>query len=495
LQLSPNASYGDAWASLDLDSFCQAISQDNAATDPISLVKSSNSAWMSSNIDLGSSHHYNIDLSPKVVMCAGKLIELLIGSGSHNYTEFKHIHSSYIKIKDQLIKVPSSKSEIFKDRFLELPQKRALMKFMTACTTMMMTMEEEEEEESDSRSMIEFMKDHGCDAVLQSLVLHGVLLTETSYNNSSSRVPSVKQGLEMLKTHSLSVGRYGPGTGAYLSPMYGCGEIPQALCRSAAVAGAVQALRCPIKTRCCGNNEEGDDDDDNDEYQWTLNVDNGGEQELRCKAFFDGSSVNKSSSSTLTMIRRCTAILDGPVIAGEAQSIIIIPSTSNGGEHASVVWGVSLTHGTAVCPKGKALLYLWASGNTNNNDSSSSNKSLLEALDTLADTSHLVDYRRSGGDDRNEGEIVKSKVLLAMCYTQPQQREEDGQFSLPDASPTFEDAIDAAKQAYSQLYPPPTEGKTHFPLDLVPDRSTNEGSGEDEELALLEEILSKSAVQ
>jgi len=481
------------------------------AKDPISLVKSSNNAWMSSDMDLGSSHHYNIDLSPKVVMCAGNLIELLIGSGSHNYTEFKHIHSSYIKIKDQLIKVPSSKSEIFKDRFLELPQKRALMKFMTACTTMMMMMteerKEEEEEESDSRSMIEFMKDHGCDAVLQSLVLHGVLLTETSNSNSSrsssSTVPSLKHGLEMLKTHSLSVGRYGPGTGAYLSPMYGCGEIAQALCRSAAVAGAVQALRCPIKTRCCGNNEEGEEDDhDDDEYQWTVTVENGGEQELRCKEFFDGSNINKPASSTLTtMICRCTAILDGPVIAGEAQSIIIIPSTSNGGEHSSVVWGVSLTHGTAVCPKGKALLYLWASsGSTNDNDSSSnssrnSNKALLEALDMLADTSHLVDYRRSGGDNSNEGEIVKPKVLLAMCYMQPQQREKDDQFSLPDASLTFEDAIDVAKQAYFQLYPPPTGGKTHFPLDLVPDRSANEGSDEDEELALLEEILSKSAVR
>lgn len=36
------------------------------------------------------------------------------------------------------------------------------------------------------------------------------------------------------------------GTAAFLVPLYGCGELPQAFCRVAAVAGAVYVLRQPI---------------------------------------------------------------------------------------------------------------------------------------------------------------------------------------------------------------------------------------------------------
>ena len=35
--------------------------------------------------------------------------------------------------------------------------------------------------------------------------------------------------------------------GPFLTPLYGCGELPQAFCRAAAVGGAVQVLRCGIE--------------------------------------------------------------------------------------------------------------------------------------------------------------------------------------------------------------------------------------------------------
>lgn len=41
-------------------------------------------------------------------------------------------------------------------------------------------------------------------------------------------------------------GRYGADTAAFLVPMYGGGELPQAFCRVAAVAGALYVLRQPV---------------------------------------------------------------------------------------------------------------------------------------------------------------------------------------------------------------------------------------------------------
>lgn len=46
--------------------------------------------------------------------------------------------------------------------------------------------------------------------------------------------------------------RYGPGTGAFLVPLYGCGELPQAFCRVAAVAGALYVLRAPVQALLLG---------------------------------------------------------------------------------------------------------------------------------------------------------------------------------------------------------------------------------------------------
>ena len=42
---------------------------------------------------------------------------------------------------------------------------------------------------------------------------------------------SVKQGMKAMRQYLGSVGRYGPGSGAFLTPMYGCAELPQAFCR------------------------------------------------------------------------------------------------------------------------------------------------------------------------------------------------------------------------------------------------------------------------
>lgn len=37
----------------------------------------------------------------------------------------------------------------------------------------------------------------------------------------------LKQGLEALRLYVESAGKYGPGTGAFLLPYYGVGELPQ----------------------------------------------------------------------------------------------------------------------------------------------------------------------------------------------------------------------------------------------------------------------------
>ena len=50
------------------------------------------------------------------------------------------------------------------------------------------------------------------------------------------RVLTVEQGVKALRQYLGSVGQYGPSSGAFLTPMYGCAELPQAFCRCAVFA-------------------------------------------------------------------------------------------------------------------------------------------------------------------------------------------------------------------------------------------------------------------
>lgn len=48
---------------------------------------------------------------------------------------------------------------------------------------------------------------------------------------ASDSLMSVEEGLKALRQYLSSVGRHGPNSGAFLTPMYGCAELSQAFCR------------------------------------------------------------------------------------------------------------------------------------------------------------------------------------------------------------------------------------------------------------------------
>lgn len=77
----------------------------------------------------------------------------------------------------------------------------------------------------DDRPLTDLLQRENLDSQLQDSILYGVLR-----HSNSSRPPSGREALDILKTYGESVGRYGIDTGPYLTPLYGCGELPQ-VCR------------------------------------------------------------------------------------------------------------------------------------------------------------------------------------------------------------------------------------------------------------------------
>lgn len=76
------------------------------------------------------SRQYSLDIVPRLAFCRGPFTDLIVDSGLHRYAEFISVQGSYLFVEGALQRVPCSKGEVFKDKFIGMKEKRVLMKFM-----------------------------------------------------------------------------------------------------------------------------------------------------------------------------------------------------------------------------------------------------------------------------------------------------------------------------------------------------------------------------
>lgn len=561
LQIDPADHYGGAWASHHLDELLALLAASGGAGEdngPLAGTAAAARAaglrgaalYQASGAELGPSHQYNIDLAPKVAFGAGPLIDLLLGCGAQNYLEFKLVQGSYMLVGGQLRPVPSSRAEVFKGRSLGLLQKRCLMRFLKATAEAMEGAGPLQDAFRDDVPFSDLLVREGLDAELRQFLLHGVLLQDWPEGGGAPAVDSgpvhgssahastapqaeaaagadqqpaqqhqppgtepaaacqlsAAEALCLLRLYTQSAGRYGEDTGAFLTPMYGCGELPQAFCRVAAVAGAVQVLRCGV---------EGLPFDEHTYACTGIELSSG--QVIRCSQLAAGEAALGDFLATFrpdtedSLTHCCCAVLDGPLLPGEHQTLVAVPPGGDAGM-AAVVRGLALSHGTAVCPRGRHLLRLWTpalppassssiiASSLEEQVQSAAAAALLPVLTQLADARGLQprELPQQQQQGLGEGEVAvgqqqpapeaaaagaaaetasadevqangpaKPAVLLAAFYTarsmrlaQPDtaaaSRRWPANVALcpgPDASATYVSAIQAAKQCYWQLFP------------------------------------------
>ena len=181
--------------------------------------------------------------------------------------------------------VPCSKADVFANKTLVLKDKLVLMKFLQFCLDfhvedyegVELSQQNEALPLGTGRSLkrpqnkrkanydfkghadgpfIKFLRDCvGLSDDLVTIAFHAIALAscDDAEDGASAaaqalvaRVPAVttRQGMQMISQYLGSLGRY--GSAAYLCPMYGSCELPQAFCRYGAVHGAIYVLRRPV---------------------------------------------------------------------------------------------------------------------------------------------------------------------------------------------------------------------------------------------------------
>jgi hypothetical protein len=218
---------------------------------------------------------------------------------------------------------------------------------------------------------------------------------------------------------------------------------------------------------------------------------------------------------------RCCAVLEGPPVAGEQQTLLAVlpPPTATATAQAQqqqqqqqgvmasgVVRALALCNSTAVCPPGRHLLYLWAAAGPESGGGGehAAAQALLPVLAALADVDPGEVLRGGAGDTqapagestdaqlaaggnvtdthRADGvaaggagtPTVRPAVLWASFYTQSSRRLAAGgggrwpaNVALcpgPDSTATFSSAVEAAQECYWRLYADKHSSRPPFPL-------------------------------
>ncbi|CAJ0930019.1 unnamed protein product, partial [Mesorhabditis belari] len=183
---------------------------------------------------------FSIDITPKILLSRGTMVQTLCDSEVSKYAEFKCVNRllCFCDGDKKICRVPYNRSEIFETDQLSFVDKRRIMKFMQFCLEWSKNQDEMKDwKEFADKSFSEFLATvHNLEGSTQRFITDAIAILEPN--------PTTLTGLQAVCRFIDSVGVFGPSP--FLYPLYGCGELPQCFCRLCAVFGGLYALHLQV---------------------------------------------------------------------------------------------------------------------------------------------------------------------------------------------------------------------------------------------------------
>ena len=407
------------------------------------------------------SRRFSIDLSCKLLLSGGKMVESMIKSDVGRYLEFKAVENVYIVRSGNICNVPCSKSDVFNSKLLTAIEKRVLMKFLQFANDWgqvdaggeLSTLNERElskgaalsrpqnknfrkssfhVEGFEYLSFRKFMEHNKIPENLQEIIVYALCLDIRNISiekDGESCHLSTLNALRALHLHLNSLGRY--GSTAFLYPLYGVAEISQAFCRMCAVWGGIYILRRGIsqfivdKTRnvVCAV------EDDTGKIFGCRNV------ICRSTEWIDDLSLSEVVCTRISICEGDCALFDS-----SSRAFGVIPPGVSGVDCPNAVHIVQLNSSVNVCPLGCCLLYLITTLRCTDEHDKIMN-SVAAYLHTLHNFEEIyavtLTRQLTKVDDLNEDSLPTN---VAICREQLQTIH-------------FQDSVDEARSIFMKLYP------------------------------------------
>lgn len=191
---------------------------------------------------LGPSHKYNVDLIPKVLMCAGDLVKILRVTVVDRYNmEFMLIDNSFVLKSGKIEKLPANEREALASSLMGFFEKRSAAKFFSYVSNYDPADPKTFQGHDLSRmTMRDLYKAFGLGKDTIDFVGHAVALHTNDKYMDQAALPTVMR----CKLYEDSFEMY--GSSPYVYPLYGSGELPQAFSRLCAVYGGTYMLQTPV---------------------------------------------------------------------------------------------------------------------------------------------------------------------------------------------------------------------------------------------------------
>ncbi|KAL7531223.1 hypothetical protein ACHAXR_003910 [Thalassiosira sp. AJA248-18] len=304
---------------------------------------------------------------------------------------------------------------------------------------------------------------------LSTVVIHALALAPFGY--------STKDGVDDLVRHVTALGRFGDT--AFLTPMYGSGELSQAFCRSGAVYGSTYMLRrspmaisldedaCVKGVVLSGEEHIGGNDD--------VDTDDVSDSQLSCKDVIVPSTMMVSSNGNEALQARTyrrISILQGKLMIDQDQNdnkdssdheqryAIVIPPGTHGLENKSAIHCVAVDDSAFVAPHEKNYTVLHLTTNRQTGDGTEDDlfvgalskavEFLIASRPTTKDEDapieecHHISYSYSSADmpsfNEEDGKNSGQPSGLHVCYRDKQ-------------SLTCDSAFKEAKRIFEEICP------------------------------------------
>ncbi len=305
-------------------------------------------------------------------------------------------------------KVPCSKSDVFTSSDLSMSDKRILMKFLRYCLDLSeddaLTLNEKslakgrslkrpqnkgvdaavhDYEKYQDLPFIEFLKkSFGVSASLGKLLIYAIGLLPTPTSSASARC-TTRRGIFAIQKHLLALGRF--GTTAFLTTLYGSGEVPQAFCRLSAVNGGIYLLRkTPLGLKYEINKESSEERKIFSGIQLKDNIFIKGKCIIVGNDYYMPQSTTKSDKgfSRQSSLARSILITTKNVFKDAGKSVFVIPPNSKNINNNSTIFILQLDPDSYVVPKPYYVIHLTCEV-VNCNDRVDSDSDNAHAIDSL----------------------------------------------------------------------------------------------------------------
>ncbi|KXX79250.1 Rab proteins geranylgeranyltransferase component A [Madurella mycetomatis] len=253
LHIDPNDFYGGAEAAFslqDAESWVARVSGDGGG-----LFGSASITRPDGATGLSSSRSYSLALAPRLIHARSALLSHLVSSHAYRQVDFLAVGSFFILKPPQgsshqrtLVRIPSTREDVFSTTAISSKAKRGLMKFLKFVLDYESSPQLESWQPHADAPLADFLqKEFKLDVELQTYI---VTLTLSLDGKVTTR-----DGLAVIRRHLSSMGVYGPGFAALYPKWGGLSEVAQVSCRAGAVGGAVFMLGTSIETMEAADDE------------------------------------------------------------------------------------------------------------------------------------------------------------------------------------------------------------------------------------------------